>query len=90
MTRLLYCFPFLSLIFLMTFLSACSQQKLSSFGKTKPVFSLIEFFEGETLAYGIFEDRFGNLKRRFKRICLKGTLRNLSKGNSKKKHKNEF
>ena len=66
MKRLLYCFPLLSLIFLMTFLSACSQQKLSSFSETKPAFSLIEFFEGETLAYGIFEDRFGNLKRRFK------------------------
>ena len=66
MNRLLSCFAFLSLIFLLSFLQACSQQKISSFDKTAPTFSLFEFFEGESLAYGIFEDRFGNLRRRFK------------------------
>ena len=66
MKRLLSCFAFLSLIFLMSFLQACAQQKLSSFDKTQPKFSLFEFFDGHSLAYGIFEDRFGNLKRRFR------------------------
>ena len=66
MKRLSSCFAFLSLIFFMSFLQACSQQKLSSFDKTQPAFSLFEFFDGESLAYGIFEDRFGNLRRRFK------------------------
>ncbi len=66
MKRLLACFSFLSLIFFMSFLQGCSQQKLSSFDKTQPIFSLFEFFHGDSLAYGIFEDRFGNLKRRFK------------------------
>ena len=66
MKRLLACFALLSLIFFMSILQGCSQQKLSSFEKTQPTFSLFEFFDGYSLAYGIFEDRFGNLKRRFK------------------------
>ena len=66
MNRLSACFPLLSLIFFMIFFSACSQQKLADFEKTQPEFSLIDFFEGDSLAYGIFEDRFGTLRRRFK------------------------
>ena len=66
MRRLSACFSFLSLIFFISFLSACSQQKLTDFDKTQPEFSLIDFFEGDSLAYGIFEDRFGTLRRRFK------------------------
>ena len=66
MIRLSACFSVLSLIFFISFLSACSQQKLTEFDKTQPEFSLIDFFEGDSLAYGIFEDRFGTLQRRFK------------------------
>ena len=66
MKRLSACFSFLSLIFFVTFFSACSQQKLTDFDNTLPEFSLLDFFEGDSLAYGIFEDRFGTLRRRFK------------------------
>ena len=66
MKRLSACFSFLSLIFFITVFSACSQQKLADFDNTLPEFSLLEFFEGDSLAYGIFEDRFGTLRRRFK------------------------
>ena len=66
MNRLSACFSLLSLFFFISFFSACSQQKLLDFEKSKPEFSLIEFFEGDSLAYGIFEDRFGTLQRRFK------------------------
>ena len=66
MRRLSACFSVLSLIFFISFLSACSQQKLTDFDKTQPEFSLIDFFEGDSLAYGIFEYRFGTLQRRFK------------------------
>ncbi|MCH1428833.1 MAG: DUF3833 domain-containing protein, partial [Alphaproteobacteria bacterium] len=66
MRRLSPCSSVLSLIFFISFLSACSQQKLTDFDKTQPEFSLIDFFEGDSLAYGIFEDRFGTLQRRFK------------------------
>ena len=34
---------------------------------------LEEFFAGETIALGIFEDRFGNLRRQF-RVNLQGTI----------------
>ena len=40
--------------------------------ETQP-FNLEEFFQGETVAYGIFEDRSGNLKRQF-RVRIKGTV----------------
>ncbi len=66
MYRLSACFTLLSLIFFISSFSACSQKKLVNFEKTQPEFSLIDFFEGDSLAYGIFEDRFGNLRRRFK------------------------
>ena len=66
MKRLSACFSFLSLIFFVTLFSACSQQKLTDFDNTLPAFSLLDFFEGDSLAYGIFEDRFGTLRRRFK------------------------
>jgi len=66
MKRISACFSLMSLIFLGSILTACSQQKLADFAETKPAFSLLEFFEGNSIAYGIFEDRFGTLKRRFK------------------------
>ena len=73
MNRLLACFAFLAFIFFMSLFQACSQQTLSSFDNTKPNFSLFEFFEGDSLAYGIFEDRFGNLRRRFK-VNISGSI----------------
>ena len=66
MKRISACFSLMSLIFLGSILTACSQQKLADFAETEPAFSLLEFFEGNSIAYGIFEDRFGTLKRRFK------------------------
>lgn len=32
---------------------------------TNDQFDIFQFLEGETIAYGLFEDRFGNLKKRF-------------------------
>ena len=40
--------------------------KIEDFKNTTPLFSLEEFFVGDIEAWGIFEDRFGNLKRQFK------------------------
>lgn len=31
-----------------------------------PAFDLADFFDGNSVAYGIFEDRFGNLRRQFR------------------------
>lgn len=35
------------------------------FKESKPVFRLEEYFQGTTRAWGIFEDRFGTLRRQF-------------------------
>jgi hypothetical protein len=47
-------------------LSGCSVPDIDRFKEGEPSLSLAEFFAGETIAYGIFEDRFGQLKRQFR------------------------
>ena len=46
-------------------LTGCNTMKLEDFSDTKPEFVLEAYFAGETRAWGIFEDRFGNLRRQF-------------------------
>jgi hypothetical protein len=46
--------------------------KSEQFTNTKPQFVLEEYFSGETKAWGIFEDRFGNLRRQFS-VKINGT-----------------
>ncbi|MEK9754444.1 MAG: DUF3833 domain-containing protein [Rhodospirillaceae bacterium] len=46
-------------------LSGCMPMKAIDFKDQEPRFVLETFFEGETRAWGIFEDRFGNLRRQF-------------------------
>ena len=47
------------------FLGACSSMNVKDFEGTGPRLVLEEYFEGKTRAWGIFEDRFGNLRREF-------------------------
>ena len=54
-------------------LSACAKREVGSYADTGPSLNLFEFFEGESVAYGIFEDRFGNLRRRFK-VVIEGDI----------------
>ena len=54
-------------------LNACSSHSIDDLAGATPALNLEEFFEGETIAYGIFEDRFGTLRRKFK-VNIKGTL----------------
>lgn len=46
-------------------LGACSNMQIEDFAGTAPELKLEEYFAGQTKAWGIFEDRFGNLKREF-------------------------
>ena len=55
------------------FLSACAQNDVTALNERRPQLSLEAFFAGDTIAYGIFEDRFGNLKRQF-RVNITGTV----------------
>ena len=54
-------------------ISACAQRDVISLADRQPTLDLEGFFEGESIAYGIFEDRFGNLRRQF-RVNLTGTV----------------
>jgi len=57
------------------FLSACSSMKIEEFDGKQPVLSLESYFQGSTWAWGIFEDRFGNLKRSFQ-VTIDGRMEN--------------
>ena len=48
--------------------------KIDDFANTEPKFNLMQFFEGNVEAWGIVEDRFGNLKRQFK-VDMNGTIK---------------
>ncbi len=58
------------------FLGACSNKMdINMFEKNEPKFKLEDYFNGKTEAWGLFHDRFGNLKRSFK-VDIIGTLNN--------------
>ena len=54
-------------------LSACAKKDITHLSERRPSLVLEEFFAGDTIALGIFEDRFGNLRRQF-RVNLQGTV----------------
>lgn len=51
-------------------LTSCAQwlfrADISDYANQRPALKLEDFFDGKSYAYGIFEDRFGNLKRQFR------------------------
>lgn len=58
------------------FLSACSNNmNIEKFENSGPKLLLEDYFNGKTEAWGLFHDRFGNLKRSFK-VDITGTLSN--------------
>ena len=58
---------------LLLFVSACSSQDIEDVSDRTPTLSLEKFFEGETIAYGIFEDYSKSLSRQF-RVNITGTV----------------
>lgn len=62
------------ILLLTLFLSSCTNEmSINKFINTEPKFILEEYFNGKTEAWGMFHDRFGNLKRSFK-VDITGTL----------------
>ena len=51
-------------------LTSCTQwffrADMADYSDNRPALKLEKFFDGKSYAYGIFEDRFGNLKRQFR------------------------
>lgn len=50
---------------LLMLMAGCSNVDVTQYQDRKPALNLFEYFTGQTLAWGIFEDRFGNLQRSF-------------------------
>ncbi len=46
-------------------IGGCSGMQIEDFRGARPEFVLEDYFQGETLAWGLFEDRFGEVKRQF-------------------------
>jgi|TARA_B110000438_G_scaffold230295_1_gene225297 hypothetical protein len=53
-------------------INGCAKMKPIDFKNTVPQFILEEYFKGSTQASGIFEDRFGNIRRQFS-VDITGT-----------------
>ena len=54
-------------------LGGCSVMQPKDFEGTEPHLDLFAYFEGKTRAWGIFQDRSGDLKRQF-RVDIKGEI----------------
>ncbi len=46
-------------------LNSCTSMKPTDFEESTPALAIEEYFAGETRAWGLFEDRFGKLRRQF-------------------------
>ena len=53
------------LIVTLAFVNGCSDMEIAEFSENKPVLVLEEYFDGKIKAWGIFEDRFGRIRRQF-------------------------
>lgn len=54
-----------ALSLVMTVLMGCSTMKPSDFENAERTFRIEEYFAGKTMAWGLFEDRFGKVRRQF-------------------------
>ena len=55
----------LALLLLLPLLLGCGGARIEDFAQTKPKLVLEDYFAGKTRGWGIFHDRFGNVKRQF-------------------------
>ncbi len=60
-------------IALTVLVTGCNGMKLQQFEDAKPELLLEQYFAGNTYAWGVFEDRFGQLKRQF-RVHIEGRM----------------
>lgn len=62
----------ISLVAVMS-ISGCGTMKPDDFAEREPKLDLYEYFTGETQAWGMFEDRFGQVRRQF-RVDIQGKV----------------
>ena len=53
--------------------TGCAKMNVQDFKDNNPVLVLEDYFEGSTKAYGLFEDRFGTVRRQFT-VDIEGTV----------------
>ena len=58
-------FTWILLIGLTGALMGCTSMKPKDFSQAMPKFDLFDYFQGHTQAWGLFEDRFGTVRRQF-------------------------
>ncbi len=63
---------FAAVIFSFVLLSGCEGMKPSDFEESEPRLLIEEYFQGHTRAWGLFEDRFGKVRRQFT-VDIEGT-----------------
>lgn len=59
-------------LILIVSVTGCSNMKVEDFAAAEPKLLIEDYFQGQTRAWGIFEDRFGNLRRQFV-VDIEGT-----------------
>ncbi|WP_263079431.1 DUF3833 domain-containing protein [Endozoicomonas sp. Mp262] len=66
----------LGVLFIVIFsLAGCSSMNIDEFAGNEPELKIEEYFQGKTWAWGIVEDRFGQLRRSFK-VVMNGDYKN--------------
>lgn len=63
----------LSVLFAALMMSGCGTMNTRDFADSKQTLDLFDYFEGHTRAWGLFEDRFGKLRRQFQ-VDIVGTV----------------
>ena len=61
---------FLTLLFTLT---GCSTMDINDYTGSEPQLKIEEYFSGRTVAWGMFQDRFGNVQKRFK-VLMNGKM----------------
>lgn len=55
------------------FVSGCDTMKIEDFANRQPILKPEEYFLGQSRAWGMFHDRFGNLRRQFT-VAMRGEM----------------
>lgn len=70
--RMVYSLKLLMLACLVALLSACGTAKIDDYADTQPQLDLRTYFNGPVMAYGMFQDRSGQVVKRFE-VAMTGT-----------------
>ena len=64
---------FLLCLLPITLITGCSSMKPEDYSNSEPVLVIEDYFQGKTWAWGMFQDRFGKVRNRF-RVVMEGQV----------------